>query len=187
MSNYTLELIKAELEGLGLDCEIEKNQDETTPPYVPSRLVVFGGIDSKNREQKMIITEQAIETGNELSTNPNERNRRYVRIQLDAPFPFAVKDTALADVSQFLHFLDLQIELPGFYLNYFDNTILYRCVHIADIEHVPIKVIVSILGIVMFLQDAFGGSLERLANGEVTFVELLQEIQKLYGEMAKKL
>ncbi|MEI8365607.1 MAG: hypothetical protein WCF65_04230 [Parachlamydiaceae bacterium] len=187
MSNYTLELIKTELEILGLNCLVEKSGEEGYPSTAPSRLLIFAGFDSKNRQRKITITEDAIETGSELSPNPEERNRRYVRMQLDAPFPFTVKDTAMADVAQFLHFLDLQIELPGFYLNHFENVVLYRSVHITNVEHVPLKIYVSILGVILFCLDTFGPSIERLASEEISFVDLLQELQKMLGEMGKKL
>ena len=167
-------MIKNILDRVGLD-SILQHADEKTPQ---ERLMVYGGKDSHQRDLHMVLTAQTIEMSQQVSKDSDERAKAYVRIQLDANFPFLVEDMAMAETAQFLHLLNLQVEVPGFYLNYLDNTILYRYVLLADREHIPQKILLSIIGVAMFFQDVFGQALERLAKGQVTFVELLQEIQK---------
>lgn len=157
-----LESLKKALDEVGLDSAISDD-----------RLIIYKGIE---------ISAQEVEMGQALSQDP----KTYVRLQLDARFPFVVEDRALSDVAQFLHFLNMQVEIPGFYLDHTSNAVLYRHVLLSDQEHLPEKIVLSIIGIAMLFQDVFGPPLERLAQGKETFISLLQEVQKTLGRAAKK-
>lgn len=159
------------MDPIGIDSTVVPANVVITHP----RLVVHIGNDASNRERVIEVTAQTTETGESPA-------KAYVRIQLDSKFPFTVEDVALSDVSQFLHFLNLQLEVPGFYLDLFTNTIIYRYVLLADSGHIPEKMILSMVGIVLFLQDVFGGPFERLATNKVTLPELLREIQSGHND-----
>jgi len=179
-SEEVLKTIKTALDAADVDSVIQP-ADATTPH---PRLILYTGKDIKGRGQMLEMTADAVEMGQELSNDPEEKGRSYLRLQMDSVFPFSVKPSSLAETAQFLHFINLQIDVPGFYLDYFNNIILYRYVMMADADHIPLRMLFSMIGIIMLLQDLFEAPLERLANGEVTFIDLLQEIQKT---LAKKI
>lgn len=147
-------------------------------PSGEERLVVYGGKDAQERLQLIEISVSGA-SGAEKSKGIKESEfEPSLRIQIDALFPFPVADIALADVAQFLHFINLQVELPGFYLDHLNDRILYRYVHLTDGEKPPKKMLLAIIGIALFLQDVFGETFARLASGKTTFPNLMEEIKK---------
>lgn len=163
-----LQAIKEDLTKEGLDCAIQEEHD-----MLQTRLLIYSGDDQKKRTQMITIKVQA--KAGDL-TQLKQAGHDCVSFQLETCFPFTVDDYSLSDVAQFLHFLNLQVEVPGFYLNYIDNTIIYRYVLLSENQHIPKKILISLVGMVMLFQDLFGQILERLASGKVSFVELLKEI-----------
>jgi hypothetical protein len=161
-NNHILESIKEELRREGVDSFIQRDE-------LVSRLLVYAGSDQEKTQLIEIMVQNA-----EITSAIG-----CLSLQFKVSFPFVVKDTAVVDVTQFLHFLNLQLEIPGLFFNHLDNTIVYRYVLLAEEGHLPKKVMMSLIGISMFIQDVFGQVLERLSLGEVSFVELLKEVQKV--------
>lgn len=162
-----LQTVREELIKEGLDCVIHSEKD------VRTRLLIYSGVDQQKRTQLITLTVQA-KDGDPLLLK--QTGHDCVSFQLDACFPFIVDDFSMSDVAQFLHFLNFQVEIPGFYLNYIDNTILYRYVLLSENHHIPKKILLSLIGISMLFQDMFGQTLERLGKGQVSFVDLMKEI-----------
>lgn len=166
-----LQAIKEELIKEGLDCTIQEGKD-----MLQTSLLIYSGVDSENRTQIISIKAQANEGEAFLL---KQTGRDCVCFQLEACFPFIVDDYSMSDVAQFLHFMNLQVEIPGFYLNYIDNTILYRYVLLSEEHHIPKKIILSLIGMTMLFQDIFNKIFERLAKGQVSFVDLMKEISEV--------
>lgn len=166
-SREILESIKKDLECERIDCFIQQ-EGET----VDARLLIYAG-ENQDKMQLLGITARATEIG---------ENESLASLQLEAFFPFVVKDNAVIDVSQFLHFLNLQLEVPGFYFNHLDHTIGYRYVLFAEPTHIPKKILLFLIGLSIFFQDVFSQTLERLAKGEVTFVDLMQEVHDVLAK-----
>jgi hypothetical protein len=160
-----LDSIRDDLIKEGLDCFLMSDQAQ-------DKLIIYAGIDKEERVQLLQISMQA----RKFPSKSKRTIKENIVLQFDSVFPFAVEDKALTEVAQFLHYLNFQIEIPGFYLNHLDNTIVYRYVLLSEGQHVPKKIIFSLIGIVMFFQDAFGQTLERLAKGNTTFVGVMEEI-----------
>lgn len=165
-----LHSVKEDLTKEGLDCIVRSSTE-----FPQKTLLVYTGSDLNQRVQLLEIKIQSREQVKETED--------YTSIQIDAFFPFVVQDFSMQDVAQFLHFLNLQIEIPGFCLNYLDNKILYRYVLLSESEHIPKKIIVSLVGTAMFFQDVFGQVLERLAKGEISFVGVMEEIERLLSKV----
>lgn len=165
-----LHSLKEELTNQGLDCVVHSSTE-----FPQRTLLVYTGSDPANRVQLLQIKVQ--------SKMQSKETEDYASIHIDAFFPFIVQDLAMQEVAQFLHFLNLQIEIPGFCLNYLDNKILYRYVLLSESQHIPQKIIVALVGIAMLFQDVFGQVLERLAKGEVSFVGVMEEIEKVLSKM----
>lgn len=174
-----LQTVKEDLIGQGLDCVVLSDTDT-----LQKKLVVYSGEDAEKRTQLIEIKVQA-RNGNPRQLKQSGQD--CVSFQLDALFPFAVEDLSMSDMAQFLHFLNLQIEIPGFCLDYVNNTVIYRYVLLAEDQHIPQRILLSLIGIAMMLQDMFGQTLERLAKGQVTFVDLMQEIQAAMSKALDKL
>lgn len=169
-SREILESIKKELSHEGVDCFLQQDDEGAE-----TRLVVYNGTHQE-RVQVLQLTARPAAMGGDNTC---------FSVQLDAVFPFAVRDAAIIDVSQFLHFLNLQLEVPGFYFDHLNHAILYRYVLFIEQGHIPRKIILSLIGNVIFFQDVFGSSLERLAKAEVTFVDLMQEIHDALAKAMK--
>lgn len=172
-----LETIRDDFIHEGLDCMIQSGKDAGT------KLLVYSGTDLEKRTQ---IIEMRIQENKVSGLTPEQSSYEYFNFQFDVCFPFKVDDYSMSDVAQFLHFLNLQVEVPGFYLNYIDNTLLYRYVHLAEKEHIAKKIITSIIGMAMLFQDVFGQTLERLATGKVSFVDLMKEISTILDRISKE-
>lgn len=173
-NNKILQSIKEDLEKEGLDCFIE-----CFDSLLPKKLLIYTGEDTKKRTQLIEIKVYVTELQQKFSQDtPNA----VLSVQIDAFFPFIVEDVAMPDVAQFLHFLNLQVEVPGFYLNYLDNKILYRHVLLSENDHVPKRIVMSLIGLSIFFQDVFGETLERLAGGQASFIDLMQEIQQVLAK-----
>jgi len=159
----------------GLDCVIQSVDD-----LQETSLLIYSGTDHAKRDRLIRIKTQAKIKSDIVANQPEEKLTSF---QLDAFFPFIVEDLAMMEIAQFLHFLNLQIEIPGFYLNYVDNTILYRYVLLSQGEHIPQKIIMALVGIVMLFQDVFGQVFERLAKGEVSFANIMQEVSDILAQV----
>lgn len=163
--------IKEDLTGQGVDCVFVPIDD-----LLHNKLLIYTGENKKKLTQLIEIKVQTSEVNQAIADGSGHD---YASFQLDAFFPLVVDDLAMSEVAQFLHFLNFQVEVPGFYLNYIDKTIVYRYVLLSESDHVPKKILLSLVGIAMFFQDVFGQTLERLATGEVTFIQMMEEIQKI--------
>jgi len=162
--------VKEEIVKEGLDCMMQSLEDSQQ-----KNLLIYTGEDPAHRMRLIQIKVQTKET-NPLSKGP--KREELACFQFDAFFPFTVEDLSLEEVAQFLHFLNLQVEIPGFYLNHLDNTILYRYVLLSEGERIPYKTILALVGMAMLFQDVFSQTLERLAMGKVSFCGLMEEVQE---------
>lgn len=171
--NKILLSVHEELKKEGIDCAIHSLTDQ------PATLLIYAGLDKEKRTQLIEIKVLA----DSMGKSSKSKDANYVGVQLNAFFPFNVEDDALVEVAQFLHFLNFQVEVPGFYLNYIDKTIVYRYVLLSESEHFPKKILLSLIGIAMFFQDVFGQTLENLATGKAIFVDLLEEIKEILANV----
>ncbi|MBA3723227.1 MAG: hypothetical protein H0W88_12615 [Parachlamydiaceae bacterium] len=154
------------------------NATEESPQ---DHLIIFLGTDGKNREKILEITAQ------EQILNPEKKPsaRTYYRIQFKYLFPFQVKDEAFNQVAGLVLFLNQQVDFPGLELNELENMISYRYVWLTKGGSVDSMLVLSIIGIIRLLLELFSESLERLAEGQATFNELLEEIIQM-AQGAKK-
>lgn len=159
-----------------LDCEIVEIENR--------RLLIYVGADERRRGVAMEVTAQQYDL-RELFKSASSPANAFMRIQFDLVYPFAVQDSAVVEVAQFLHFLNLQVELPGFYLNPLDNRILYRYVWLCNPAEIHSKLPLSIVGIAMFFHNAFGPILERLGGGKETYLSLLEEVLRTASSLTK--
>jgi hypothetical protein len=169
-SREILESIKKDLGHEQIDSFIQ-HEDEAAE----ARLLIYAG-ENQEKVQLLSITAR--------NTELNE-SESLTSLQFEAFFPFIVKDQAVVDVSQFLHFLNQQLEVPGFYFNHLDHLIAFRYILFIEPNAIPKKIVMSLIGLVIFFQDIFTQTLERLAKGEVSFADLMQEVHDLLSKAIK--
>ncbi len=158
---------------------LEKEEYEcsfvTASENIPfDRLLVFIGIDDKERERILEIVESQPQVSPEyvLPEGANIPYRLHFRIQL----PFEIQDIALNQVASLLLFLNQYIDLPGFELNEIEGKVLYRYVWIMQSATLDILPLMVILGAIMLNLGLFANTIETLADGQMTFNDLLAQI-----------
>lgn len=146
-------------------------------------LSVFLGLDIKKRERilEIIASQQPISPE---FTLPQGALTPY-RIQFRIELPFKVQDLALNQVASFILFLNQFIDLPGFELDELNGQVVYRYVWIIKAEAIDSPLIMSIMGSVLLNLSLFSETIESLANGSMTFNELLSQITSLGGDTSK--
>lgn len=161
-----LKQIQDILEQHTMNCSFRSIKD----PSPVEQLLVFLGKDFKEREQILEILSEEQPLG-----KPHE----YYRIQFYFKFPFQVQDQAFSQVASLLHFINQLLDFPGLNLDELHNEISYRYVWLTKINKIDSKLIMSIIGIILFILELFTQPIERVALGTITFNDLLQELVDL--------
>jgi hypothetical protein len=165
------------LEQEKMDCSLYPATEEL--PI--ARLLVFLGNDNQKREQILEISaqQQPFQLKSEESQAPSDD---YYRIQFHFIFPFKAIDMALPQVASLALFLNQSLDFPGLELNELENQISYRYVWLVKQNGVDSKLVMTIIGIILFFSDLLAPLLERVANGSATFNDLLKEIIELNSQ-----
>lgn len=156
------------------DCSlVEANE---VIPY--QRLLVFLGLDKKERERILEITalKQEFIKGLDLSES---HGSDLFRVQFQVGFPFNIQSEATAQIASLICYLNRQIELPGFEMNEIDLQLFYRYILLYGEKKFNKQLCISIVGLIMLLLELFTSTLERVSSGEATFNDLLEEIIKI--------
>lgn len=165
--------LKALLEKEEFDCTLIPSTMQV--PF--DRLLVHLGLDAKERERllEIMASQQPVSPEFVLPQSTPLPYRLQFRIQL----PFKVQDMALSQVSSLLLFLNQFIDLPGFELNELEGEVLYRYVWIIHPTAIDATLLMSILGSMMLNLGLFTDTIETLANGKMSFNELLAQVIKI--------
>lgn len=148
-----------------------------TPPTAVcpfERLLVFLALDMNKRERILEISlgQQQISPELKLSKEAKFPLRLEFRVKL----PFKVQDMALSQVAHLLHFLNQRVDLPGFELNELEGEVFYRYVWLTEPEFITPSLIMNIVGAVMLNLGLFSETIESLAEGKISFNDLLSQI-----------
>lgn len=154
------------------DYSLEEATEEV--PY--ERLLLFIGSDYQERGRVVEITATEQLFSFEGKTKP-----RYWKVQFLFTFPFKMKPEAAQQVGSVLHFLNRQIDLPGFEMNEVDDLIYYRHALLVRDNGIDKRVFQGTLGMMMLVLDLFSETIERVAAGEMTFDDLLRSVLDIAG------
>lgn len=141
------------------------------------QLLVFLGLDSKKRERILEIT--AIQQQIAPEFNLPHASSLPFRIQFRIALPFKIQDIALTQVASLILFLNQFIDLPGFEFNELEGQVTYRYVWIVQPSLIDSTLIMSILGALMLNLGLFSETIESLADGKISFNDLLAQIIKM--------
>lgn len=141
------------------------------------RLLVFLGLDSKKRERMLEVI------GIQPPINPEyalpQATSLPFRIQFRIEIPFTIQDTSLNQVASLLLFINQFIDLPGFELDELNGKVIYRYVWLINSEAINATVIMSIMGAIMLNLSLFSETIESLAEGKMSFNDLLSQIVQM--------
>lgn len=171
MSQSPLQHIQALYSQEELDCTLLSASQEV--PY--ERLIVYLGTDHKERERILEITaaEQQLD----------DTEEPILRIQFQIAFPFSYKNSAVHEVSSVLLFINRMIELPGLELSEEQNRLYYRYVLLTSAKDVTRTLILAITGIITMILDLFADTIEKIACGQATFNNLLEDMSSLLKKL----
>lgn len=152
------------------DCTLIKE----TPELPIERLIIFFGLDEKDRERNLEITTLKQVAMGGLA--PNGEDPTFFRVQFQAAFPFKVKETAVGQVASLVCYLNRVVELNGFELDEVNLQISFRHVFLYAEKGFNEKLFLALTGIIMLLCEMFSDGLEQVASGEVTFNKILEKV-----------
>src|SRR5262249_42511673 len=109
----------------------------------------------------------------------------FFRVQFQVGLPFNIQPSASGQVASLICYLNRLVELPGFEINEIDLQVFYRYVLMYGEEKFNKKLFISIVGYIMLLIELFGSSLEKIAEGKITFNDLLQQIIDIAASINK--
>lgn len=161
----TIETLQQMLNEAKFECTLEPSKR-----YPEGRLLVFLAGDHKQRERSLEVTTQKQVLGSRKEDIP------FRRVQFETALPFNFSVSASQDVAAFLHFLNRQLELPGFEMDEGNRLILYRYVLLSSEDQLHTDLLKGIIGSITLLLDLFGEAIEKTAVGETTFNEILEKI-----------
>ncbi len=160
----TLESIQQFFQKEELTCEIVKaNKD-----FPIDQLFVRLDVDNEGRD----ITLQLKLTEHDLSTE--EAAIPYHQLQFFLGLPFLVTAETNTETARLLHLINKSLELPGFEYSEVDGLVYYRHVLTLPTKGIPVTLLMSMLGMIMFLHDSFAVVIESVANGSKTLEEMSQ-------------
>ncbi len=168
-----LESVKKILEKEEFDCALASATEQI--PF--DRLLVFLGLDPKERERflEIIASQQPVSPEFMLPKAASLPLRIQFRVQL----PLKVQNLALNQVASLLLFLNQFIDVPGFELNELEGQVLYRYVWIIHPSAIDATLLLSVIGSIMLNLGMFSDTIESLADGKVSFNDLLSQIIKI--------
>ena len=173
-----LEQIEKLLKEANFDCSLEPQTK--APPF--GRVLLFLGNDQQNRERILEITSQVQDLGEGLQEPPKEP--QFLRIQFELALPFNIQDNTANEVSSLLFFLNRMLELPGFELDETNSKVFYRYVLLTSNKEVQKPLLTGIIGVITMLLELFSETIERVAVGQNTFEELLEQMLEMTESLA---
>lgn len=168
-----LESIKKILDSEKFECTLIPAKEA----FPLDRLLVFLALDAKKRERSL-----------EIFAIQQQLSPEYLlpkgaaipfRLQFRSKLPFKVEDRALSQVGSLLLFVNQLIDLPSFELNELEGEVLYRYVWMMEESSITPTLVMSLFGSIMLNLGLFAGTIESLAEGKITFNELLAQLVKL--------
>ncbi len=173
-----LDNLKKQIHLAEMDCLLIEARENSAI----EQLIVYLGPDYKNRERLLSVQIQQQELGQSLPGAQAEQ-LPYFYIQFKTQFPFPVKEVSLAQIASLMVFLNRLTQLPGFEMNEVENSVSFRYIHLTtEVEPNP-KLCLSIIGNIMLLIDLYGETIEKVAIGQMSFNELLQQIVDLSKQL----
>jgi|GEM_PF-4169235 len=141
-------------------------------------LVVLLGIDSKEREQKLEISEY--QRAFDFEGPAAISGTLIAHLQFKILFPFRVSDLAVNDLSALVHFINHSTNFPGFEFDELNGRVIFRYVLIIPFESINAMIIKNLFQSIQFNLILFSDLIEQVATNKSTFNDILSEIVKKF-------
>jgi hypothetical protein len=159
-------------------CHLVKASKEV--PF--DRLIVFLGTDTKKRERLLEIVESQPHLSEEL-TLP-DFTALFQRLQFRVQLPFQVQDFTLSQMTSLLLFINRFLDLPGFELDELEGKVSYRYVWLTQTQTIDSSLLDHLVGMISLNLALFTEIIESIAEGKISFNDLLAQISKNQGPFA---
>ncbi len=160
--------IKKILENEQFDCSNHHPDD------LSDDLIVDLGNDKLERERILEISCRPLQFSVHGVTA--QQTDHSFNIQFIVRLPYKVQDLAATQLSSLLHFINHNIDWPGFDFDEVNNKVAYRYIWITKDSAVDAPLLMNIVASVILCLDLFGETIEEVALGHATFDEVLQKI-----------
>ena len=174
------------IEGILVDDQLDCSFVPASPEIPYDRLLVFFGLDYKERVKTLEITLQEQELGQNVTPNKKTMNAGLVRVQFQIKLPFLIDPLSGIEVANLLHFLNRFLELPGYEMSELDEEIYFRYIWITHQDVLTPPLLLSIVGIILMNVDLFSQSIESVSSGEKTYSQLLENMVQFIDSMTPK-
>lgn len=171
MVEKLLETLGSMLKEEGMDCAILDTHNE-----IPC-LQVYLGEDHQGRERILEISaDEQLVPASYKGIADMQVERGIYRIELRTHIPIDFQPEQASNMASAINFINGLLELPGFISNEVSNDVYYRTVQISSSQEFNKTVLIGLVGMHRMALDTFSGILEKIGTGEMTFLELLDEI-----------
>lgn len=181
--NKLLETIQKTLASEGMDCAFFTDEGEGSTPY----LKVYLGNDGKHRERILeIVVDEQILPGHFADYERMKIASGLYRLQLQSTFPIEFQYQTAPNLASAINFINTMIELPLVILDEANDKIYYRNVQLLAQEEFNKTLLLGMIGMHRMILDVFSDLLEKIGSGKITYIEMLQEIEKYLQLMQKE-
>lgn len=174
------------IEGILIDDQLDCSYVPISSEVPYDRLLVFFGLDYKERVKTLEITLQKQELGQSIVPNKKTIDAGLVRVQFQVKLPFPIASLSATEVASLLHFLNRFLELPGYEMSELDEEVYFRYIWITHQDVLTPPLLLSIVGIILMNIDLFTQSIESVASGEKNYSQLLENMLQLVDSMTQK-
>lgn len=164
----------------------EENIDSSYQKSPHPKLVVDLGEDAKKRKRVLELTaQQQMLLPDIVKSKKPKSTRDYVRIQFKVEFPFTASIETAIDTGSVIHFVNRMLELPGIEFSESDHKIYFRYVLLSISDGVTKDLMLAIVGNILMFLDVFSEIIEKIADGSLTFNEMLQQVLAIAERIPK--
>lgn len=146
-------------------------------------IMLLLGPDQKERVRSLQLTPRFQET---LETLKSDKGPQIVSLEFSSELPFPVKEEAAKDSASLLHFININLYMPGFILNEADGKIIFRHINYSLDSGIDKKILIGVVGLILLYLDLYGLSIEEVSSGKKSFNEVLEDVVKNFQNILER-
>lgn len=142
-----------------------------TPPFIVANF----GKDPQGRNRFLRIVPLFQESLNALRKDQDKMGS-IVSTEFSSELPFSFKPEMAKDVASLLHFINNEIQLPGFSLDEAGGKIVFRHLNYCPEKGMDHRLMIGLVGLILLYIDLYSQSIEEIASGKKTFIGAMEEL-----------
>jgi hypothetical protein len=99
-------------------------------------------------------------------------------VQLLCFMPFEAKKTALSDLARLLHFINKEVDIPGFGMDEEQGITFFRCLLPVLDGEISDKILEGYIKSIEMATETFAPAIATVAQGAMTFEEVIKKTQE---------